>query len=156
MASGVTGNLPARSDAIRERWQDLLLIKSAASPRPDADMPTWLISRSIEQIRAQHDMLVLGRERVADITALSRRCLCGENPYTAYFNAGEQAFLEELVALQSMRPFAGQDPIDFAPMKEAIRRVAAIEIEGFCDACCTRCSMLGLQSETAKSLSASA
>ena len=149
-------NLRARSDAIRERWQDLLLIKSADSPLPDAEMPTWLISRSIEQILAQHDMLVLGRERVADMTALSRRCRCRKNPYIAYFNAGEQAFLDELVALQSMFPVDGRDLIDFAAVIEAIQRVAVIEIGGFCDACCQRCGMVDRQPATAQSLSASA
>lgn len=65
-------------------------------------------------------------------------CGCSRNPYLAYFTAGEQAIVEELVLLQATLPAGKRSHHDVAMAIRATRRLAAAEIETFCSVCVHR------------------
>ena len=62
-------------------------------------------------------------------------CDCGNNPYLAYFVAGQQALAETLVLLQAELPKEERCQGDLAELVHVVRRLAMSEIDTFCEIC---------------------
>jgi len=64
-------------------------------------------------------------------------CACGRNPLLAYFHAGEQALLEEMilaqVSLAGIPPHERETAVN--ELRDAVRDFGDAEVEAFCGLC---------------------
>ena len=131
--------LRARLAPIRQRWEALLRIERVNTPLANPDALVHLIPGTIEEIlkvaaKPQRAPLTLGEVRAERLPA----CECGNNPYLAFFLAGEQSLVEALVLVQTELPPARRAESDVAELIRAIRRLGREEIDAFCDICVHR------------------
>lgn len=120
-----------------ERWDALLRLERVNSPLAHPDTLRHLIPESLREIlgaleEASDPKLSLLAERAVRLPS----CSCGNNPYLAYFLAGEQAVMEAVVWLQSELGRASE--ADIAQAVRVIRTQARAEIDTFCSVCTCR------------------
>lgn len=132
--------LCARKDEIQRRWEILLRVEPVSGPlaNPDALMhliPETMV-RTFESVVEPSDGTVSMAEARAETLP---GCLCGNNPYLAYFLAAEQALTEALIHVQADLPAEERSERDVAQLVVSIRRQARAEIEAFCGLCLHRC-----------------
>lgn len=130
--------LRARSDTIRTQWEALLRVERVSGPLANPDVLIYLIPSSLEKI-----LSAVARPSRAPVSLRTAKscvplCECGNNPYAAYFLAGEQALVEAAVLVQSELPAAERQKSDLAAIMLAVRRLARDEIDAFCGACSHR------------------
>ena len=129
--------LRARGAAIRHRWETLLRIEPVSSPLANPDALVHLIPASLDQI---FQMLAVRRSHAVPSLATVRAyrlppCDCGNNPYLAYFVAGEQALVETIVLLQSEMQLRQSKESDVAEIVRVVRQLTRDEIDAFCGIC---------------------
>jgi hypothetical protein len=120
---------------IRHRWEILLRVEPVSGPLANPDALQYLIPTSIKQVL---DRLTLGLDDACGDPVRLPGCECGNNPYRAYFAAGEQAFAETMVLIQVRQAPAERSKGDFTQVVSAVRRLARQEIDGFCEMCLHR------------------
>lgn len=128
--------LRVREPTLRERWEALLRIEPVNGPLANPDALVHLIPDSLGQIfkrlaapvRTVPTLVSVKAERLPP-------CDCGNNPFLAYFIAGEQALVETVILLQAEMPPAGRTESDVAEAIRAVRQLARSEIDAFCGIC---------------------
>lgn len=129
-------NLPE----LRRRWEALLRIERVNGPLANPDAMVHLIPDTLAQIFAS---LLKGLRRpISFMDAMADRlpgCECGNNPYLAYFVAGEQALVETVVLMQAKLPKDQQRESDVAEVIHVVRTLGRTEIDTFCGICAHRC-----------------
>jgi hypothetical protein len=144
MSPDILKELCDRQAAIRDRWERLLRLEPVRSALALPDTLVHLIPESMGTI-----FRMLAKRRESPITLEAARaiplpiCGCSRNPYLAYFTAGEQAIVEEIVLIQSSHPTASHSPQEIATAIRATRRLAASEIDTFCSVCVHRAESTG-------------
>jgi hypothetical protein len=138
MTPAVVRDLRACLPAIRLHWEALLRLEPVDTPLANPDALAHLIPHSLEEI-----FLRLGKySRVPVSISVARAqlpsCDCGNNPYRAYFIAGEQAVTEAFVLLQAELPAEDRRMSDMAEVIYAVRRLARSNIDAFCGVCVNR------------------
>ncbi len=144
MSPDVFKELCERQAAIRERWERLLRLEPVRSALALPDTLVHLIPESLGTIfrgLAKRREVPVSLETARSISLPT--CGCSRNPYLAYFAAGEQAIVEEMVLLQSTRPPSESAHQDIAYVIRGTRRLAASEIDTFCSMCVHRGQEVG-------------
>lgn len=138
MAPDLLQKLRARDSAIRERWETLLRIERVSGPLANPDALVHLIPDSLARVyKALAKRQIHRGPEPTSLTKLPA-CDCGNNPYLAYFVAGEQAIVESLVLLQAELPPEQRNNEDATDVIRAIRQLAGSEIDAFCGICVHR------------------
>lgn len=128
--------LKARSAIIRGRWEALLRVEGVPSPLANPDMLVHLIPESLAEVFRLVAYNPTSARTVEEAKAdRLPPCDCGNNPYLAYFLAGEQALSESVILLQSEQPRLGAKETDLAEVIGAVRDLARAEIDTFCGIC---------------------
>ncbi len=144
--------LEARRGEVRSRWEDLLRTERVNSPLANPDALVHLIDPTLAEIFTSllHPSSRRKVVHAADFSAVRAKCVCGRNPYLAYFVAGEQALLEALVLAQAEGP-----PLDPAARDAAVQELYGVmrasarrEIESFCSLCQYRSDALAHAEQT--------
>ena len=111
-------------------------IERVSGPLANPDALVHLISPTLAQL-----FKILGVPWRNPPTLSSARgarlpaCECGNNPYLAYYIAGEQALTEAVVLLQADLPPTRRKESDVAETIYALRQLAREDIEAFCGLC---------------------
>ncbi len=147
MDSELLQQLKDRSAKIHVSWETLLRVEPVSSALANPDTLTRLIPDSIARI-----MTTLARppRGVDGKVPHATVCECGCNPFLAYFVAGEQAFVEAAVLLQTRLPAAKRHAADVTEIIRAIRHMAETEIDNFCGVCTHRGSATGCRHPAGK------
>ncbi|MDD3179381.1 MAG: hypothetical protein PHQ04_03420 [Opitutaceae bacterium] len=141
MDSGVIERLEALRPEIKAKWETLLRVEPVSSPlaSPDAlvHLIDWTLDTLFHALRAhQTRRHPLRNEPAEGVTDFSALCSCGMNPLLAYFVAGEQALLENLVLVQVRDGHSTCERTKTASeLKHTLSQVARREIEAFCAVC---------------------
>lgn len=144
MSPDVLKELCDRQASIRERWERLLRLEPVRSALALPDTLVHLIPESLGTV-----FRMLAKRRESPVTLEAARairlpvCGCNRNPYLAYFAAGEQAIVEELVLIQASHAVSPRNQQDVATAIRAARRLAASEIDTFCSVCVHRAESPG-------------
>lgn len=144
MSPKVLKELCDRQATIRERWERLLRLEPVRSALALPDTLVHLIPESLGAL-----FRTLAKRREAPLSLEAARaiplpiCGCNRNPYLAYFTAGEQAIVEEIILIQTALPPGKRRQQDVALAIRASRRLAANEIETFCSVCVHRAEAPG-------------
>lgn len=139
MAPDVLQRLRDRSATIHVRWETLLRLEPVLTPLANPDALVRLIGDSLARI-----FTAVAQDRRPPISLREARsigvpsCDCGNNPYGAYFIAGEQAFVEAIVLLQAELAPQERTEGDVAAIIRAVRELARGEIDTFCGLCVHR------------------
>jgi hypothetical protein len=130
MEEDVWRQLRARSAQIDARWEMLLRGERVRTPLANPDALARLIPWAREEI-LEHAPIQ------ADDPAHNVTCLCGRNPFIAFYTAGEQAILEALVQVQcETAPLeASVRDRTLARLHTSIRAVKQREVAQFCLLC---------------------
>ena len=138
MTPGLLHDLRSRRTAIRMQWETLLRTEPVRGPLSNPDTLVFLIPESLDQI---FSTLAKGPPTPpAKLPTQSQplACDCGNNPYLAYFIAGEQALVEALVLLQAELLPDGSEKRDVSEIMLTVRQLARSEIDTFCSICVHR------------------
>lgn len=135
MSPGLVEQFRSSRPTIRARWEALLRVEPVSGPLANPDALVHLIPHSLEELFA-----ALAKPSRAPGTLKAAKkplpaCDCGNNPYRAYFVAGEQALAESFVLLQATLPPAHRRESDLAEVIYHVRRMAQDEIDTFCGIC---------------------
>ena len=135
MTSALLLDLRARRTAICTQWEALLRVERVSGPLAHPDTLVYLIPNSLDQIFANlaKDSLAPKSSRRAKIQLPA--CDCGNNPYLAYFLAGEQALVEAVVLLQAELQPERRHKHDVSEIILTVRQLARSEIDTFCGVC---------------------
>ena len=123
--------------SIEEHWRTLLKIEPVSSPLANPEALQYLIPEALGEIftRAASKRKAMSLESArAELPAFN----CGNNPYRAFYLAGEQALTEAAVLLQAQQQPALRRESDLAALVYATRVAARSEIDAFCGACVHR------------------
>lgn len=138
MQGSLLADLQRRRFPIRTRWDILLRTEPVTSPLAHPDALVHLINTTLDEILGALKHRPAG-QTCASHHALREKthCLCGRNPWLAYFAAGAQAMREGLILAQaSMAPC---DPAErdaaLAELNAVLDEIARREIESFCGVC---------------------
>lgn len=130
--------LRAQSATLHVRWETLLRMEPVSGPLANPDALVRLIPESLARVFRE---LTEAPEPGCTLTELTRTrlpsCDCGYNPFLAYYIAGERAFTEAVVLLQTPGP-AARNESELASVIDAVRRLAHDEIDTFCGICTHR------------------
>jgi hypothetical protein len=131
MQEAIIRALRGRRDQIRARWEALLRIEEVTTPLANPDTLVFGIDRSLNEI---FNALRHPPHPPAEVIAAEE---FKDNPWHAYFRAGEQALLETLVIIQS--EMSSLDPTvrdrSFAALKHVINVMAQREIYALASVC---------------------
>lgn len=118
-------------------------IEPVRTPLANPDALVHLIRTTVSEILRAVAKLPAGPARSLKSVQSVRlpTCECGNNPYLAYFIAGEQAMVETLVLLQAELPPSDRLEADVADVIHVVRETARGEIEAFCGLCTHRCAV---------------
>lgn len=131
--------LRANTATLIQRWEALLRVERVTGPLANPDSLVHLIPDSLPKIFAALTRPTKGTMSFAHATAERLpACNCGNNPFLAYFVAGEQALVETVVLLQAKLPPSGNTESDVAKAILAMRALARNEIDTFCGVCTHR------------------
>lgn len=135
MSPQVIELLRTRRDAIQQRWCALLRIEPVNTPLANPDILAHLVPESLDRMLA-----LLAKASRAPASLQTARltlpaCDCGNNPYRAYYIAGEQALTEEFVLWETAQPERQRRESELAAVIFFIRRLAQADIDDFCGAC---------------------
>ena len=128
-------DLRFRSPMIRERWEAFLRVEPVSNPLANPDALVHLIPETLNQILEALEKPSRAPVSIQAARAIVPDCDCGNNPYRAYFMAGEQALCETLVLLQAESPPDKRQQADLAELIFAVRKLAKTDIDTFCSAC---------------------
>ena len=131
-------HLRARSASIRALWEALLHLEVVSGSLANPDTLDYLIPDSLEQVFALIATLSSAPRAMKAATVRPPEYACGNNPYLAYYAAGEQALLVALVILRAEMPADKRREIDLGESRLAVRWLARSEIDTFCDVCTHR------------------
>ena len=126
-----TNTLRSRRAQISARWDALLRIEKVNTPLANPDTLVYLFDRTLDEVfAALREPLVPGAP-VPPVVAAEK------NPLYAYFVAGEQAVLEELILAQAgARDLAPKErDADFAHLRAVMQRIARRDLsslDGLC------------------------
>jgi hypothetical protein len=130
--------LRARATAIRDQWEAMLRVEPVNGPLANPDTLLHLIPSTLDEIftaLAKHPRATGALESPkVHLPA----CECGNNPYLAYFVAGEQALMEALVLVHSQLPPPERQPGDVRALQFVVRKLALAEIDTWCSICAHR------------------
>ena len=127
-----------RRAAICKRWDVLLRLERVSSPLANPDTLVHLIPTSLDQILALSEQAPHCDATMTQAVGLKMpACDCGNNPYLAFYIAGEQAIVEAVVWSQSESSDRALES-DVASVISAARTHATEEIEAFCGMCMHR------------------
>jgi hypothetical protein len=109
-----------------------------SGPLANPDTLVYLIPDSLDDILA-----ILAKESPAPQSSPRAKthlpaCNCGNNPYLAYFLAGEQALVEAVVLLQAALRPEQRHKSDVSEIILTMRQLARSEIDTFCGVCSDR------------------
>ena len=138
VAPDLLASFQSRASSIRARWDALLHVEPVSGPLANPDTLAYLIPDSLEQV---FNALALPVRAPATLVAAKRplpACDCGNNPYRAFFIAGEQALTEAFVLLQVELPAHERRESDLAAVIFIARCMAQKEIDTFCGVCAHR------------------
>jgi hypothetical protein len=124
-----------RAASIHRRWEELLRLGPISTPLGNPHTLLFLIPSSFDRII----MRLISRRgsgvRAPPQPLMSTPCVCGNNPYLPFYNAGERAMLEALIAvLDEVRCSAARNRA-YADLHAAFWPLAKRDIEGFCETC---------------------
>lgn len=131
-------NLRGRRLRIRARWEALLKTERIATPLGRPEFLVYLIDETLDEIfRALHDTGAAPQSLETSAPPHRARCECGRNPFLAYFLAGEQAVLDELIHAQSeaVQTDRAVNITAVAELSTLVRHLARREVETFCSLC---------------------
>jgi hypothetical protein len=131
-------DLRDRSASIRERWETFLRGERVTNPMANPDVLVYLIPETLDQVLEALENPSRAPVSIRAAKAVVPDCDCGNNPYSAYFIAGEQALCETLVLLQSISPVYKRQKSDLSELVFSIRKIAKRDIDLFCSACAHR------------------
>lgn len=128
--------LRSNSAAIHVSWETLLRMEPISGPLANPDALARLIPTSVARVllafahrgAGPHSLEAARADRLP-------ACDCGNNPYLAYFVAGERAFIEAAVLHQTALPPDKRKQSDLAEIVSAIREYGRSEIDTFCTVC---------------------
>lgn len=125
-----------RRFAIQARWDALLRVEPVTSPLANPESLVHLIDSTIEDVwRALH--AGASASGASSASPPPPKCLCGRNPFLAFFAAGRQAMREGLILSQAT--LAPLDPPQrdrsLAELEAVLDKVSRREIETFCGVC---------------------
>ena len=127
-----------RRAAICKRWDVLLRLERVSSPLANPDTLVHLIPSTLDQILALAETPPHCDSTMTHAVGLKLpSCDCGNNPYLAFYIAGEQAIVEAVVWSQSESPDRARES-EVASVISAARTYATDEIEAFCGMCMHR------------------
>jgi len=137
MSPELLRRLRERRPEIRERWRVMLRGEPVNSALAHPDALAFMIDQSIDAVLEALGAADEVRENAAGQAGRRFECPCGRNPLLAYFQAGEQAWLETLVLAQAEAPEgeARERAAAAITLRAAFRAVAEAEIEAFCGVC---------------------
>lgn len=130
--------LRTRRASIRRDWAVLLRGEPVTTALGDPDTLSLMIDRTLD------DLFAALARRKAPAEAPSRsydsvrhECACGRNPLLAYFLAGRQAFLDNLVLTQAESPDldAERNRRAVDRVYDAVHALARREVSVFCALC---------------------
>jgi len=130
--------LRARRSAIRNQWEALLRVEGMSGPLANPDTLVYLIPDSLEQIFSMLAEGATARQPSGRASSHLPACGCGNNPYLAYFLAGEQALVEAVILLQAELHPEGRLKRDVSEIILTMRQLARSEIDTFCGVCSHR------------------
>lgn len=132
MLTELLRTLRTRQPEIRARWEMLLRGERVNTALAHPDTLVFMIDSTVEEL-----LHAIERRRPLRHRAQRPACPCGRNPLLAYFQAGEQALLEEMILAQVA--MSGLHPRDreaaVTQLRDTVRDFADTEIEAFCGLC---------------------
>lgn len=141
--------LRARRSQIHAHWKMLLRGERVNTALAHPDTLAFMIGSTIEELLHSLECGRPPRQRTHRAA-----CPCGRNPLLAYFHAGEQALLEEMVLAQiALTGLTAQDRAEsIHELREAVRGFGDAEVEAFCGLCRYReCALAGAPATAAES-----
>ena len=138
MTPALLQGLRARHTAIRNQWEALLRVERMSGPLANPDTLVYLIPDSLEQIFSILAGGTSPRPPSGRASSYLPACGCGNNPYLAYFLAGEQALVEAVILLQAEFHPEGRQKRDVSEIILTMRQLARSEIDTFCGVCSHR------------------
>lgn len=117
------------------QWETLLRVEPVSGPLANPDSLVHLIPSSLEKVFAALAKPSRTPHSLEEAKACVPSCTCGNNPYLAYFVAGEQAIVEAAILLETELTPAERHQFDLGSVMLAIRRLARSEIDTFCGVC---------------------
>lgn len=130
--------LRARQSAIEQQWRTLLAIEPVWTPLANPQTLQYLIPTMCHAIFEHAAKLSRSPSALATARAHLPDCNCGNNPYRAFFIAGEQALTEAAIVVQAQLAAELRKPRDLTALIYVIRGAARSEIDAFCGACVHR------------------
>lgn len=132
MLTELLRTLRTRQPEIRTRWEMLLRGERVNTALAHPDTLVFMIDSTVEEL-----LHTIERGRPLRHRAHRPTCPCGRNPLLAYFQAGEQALLEEMilaqVAMSGLHPHDREVAVN--QLRDTVRDFADTEIEAFCGLC---------------------
>lgn len=127
MYGKIIKTLQQRRAQIRNRWEALLRIEKVTTPLANPDTLVFALDQSLDEIFA-----ALGQTQPHKPGA-GRIPSNGPSPWRAYFRAGEQALLENLILLQAEMEELDPATRDttFGSLKQVINNLTQREIEAW-------------------------
>jgi hypothetical protein len=124
-----------RKHDIEGHWRTLLKIEPASGPLGNPETLQYLIPEMCEKVFSRAEQLSNRTITLEQARLQLPSCTCGNNPYRAFFVAGEQAVTEAAILLESAGAPDTRDEASVARLVYAVRSIAADEIDTFCGAC---------------------
>lgn len=135
--------LVGRRSEISARWEALLRIERVNTPLANPDALVHMFDWTLDEVFA----VLRGSSAITEdaapfaTTAISLpSCLCGRNPYVAYFKAAKQAMMEALILVQSETMLLDPGERDAAAneLRETLNQLWQREVTAFCALCTHR------------------
>ena len=130
--------LRARSPEIQRQWETLLRIEPVSGPLANPEALKYLIPEAIDEVFDTLTRPTRAPVSLQVAKACVPECPCGNNPYRAFYVAGERCLLEAVVLQQTQSAAADRRHTDVAEVAYAVRRLARRDIDTFCGACSQR------------------
>lgn len=138
MSSEILPHLRARRAVIHQQWETLLRVEPVSSPLANPEALKYLIPEALAEIFDTLDRPSRAPVSLQSAKACVPECPCGNNPYRAFYLAGERCLVEAVVLIQAELGLVERRQTDLAKVVYAIRRLARRDIDTFCGACSQR------------------
>jgi len=124
-----------RKHHIEEHWRTLLKIEPCSGPLSNPETLQFLIPEMCERVFTKGEELSDRKISLEEAKLQLPACSCGNNPYRAFFVAGEQAITDAAILLSANLIPQERDAHAIGRLMFAVRSIAADEIDTFCGAC---------------------